>query len=355
MEKDAPSSLSPAENRLLVWLGTSFFSSQLPPLGWEVIQRPHEPGLIRSWSHILELTGGRVPAAVLAADSSLPPHLTGMESFPCLTLFYAVDSHIHSWYPLYAQGFDVCLVSLRDHLPDFTRHRLRPDLVWWFPPFARIQDQPPPPEARPEPEWPLLFVGTVNASLHPVRAAFLEEVKNAVPGLHVTRGAFADLYPRALLVLNECSRGDLNFRVFEALGCGACLLTPAVGHGQADLFSDRRDLFLYPPGDAAALAALAGALLRDEPLRARTAQNGLAVVNASHRSSHRARTLSDNLGALLDTGEASRLAAARRKEARALHARFLRPLYLHHAETTSFLSLRQAYLAAAKTVPAETA
>jgi hypothetical protein len=347
-EQDIAPCLSPAKNRLLVWLGPPFFSSLLPALGWEVIQRQHEPGEVRSWPQILELAGGRAPAAVLVADASLPPHVTDMESFPCLTFFYAVDSHIHSWYPLYAQGFDACLVSLRDHLPLFVRNRLREDRVWWFPPYARIQDQPPPPEARPEREWPLLFVGTVDPALNPARAAFLEEVKKAVPGLHVTRGAFAGLYPRALLVLNECSRGDLNFRVFEALGCGACLLTPAVGHGLTELFTDGRDLFLYPPGDVAALTALIRSLLRDDALREAAARNGLAAVNARHRSTHRAKTLSDNLRALLGADGASALVAARRREARALHARFLRLLYLHHAETASLPSLRQAYLMAAQ-------
>jgi hypothetical protein len=346
VEQDPSPSLT--ENRLLVWLGPPFFSSQLPPLGWEVLQHRHEPGRIRAWPQILELTNGREPAAVLVADASLPPHVTDMESFPCLTLFYAVDSHIHSWYPLYAQGFDICLVSLRDHLPRFVRDRPCKDLVWWFPPYARIQDQPPLLDAQPEREWPLLFVGTVDPFLNPARAAFLEEVKNALPGLHVTRGDFAHLYPRAHLILNECSQGDLNFRVFEALGCGACLLTPAVGHGLTDLFTDGKDLFLYPQGDVNALAALVRTLQQDGALRARAARNGLASINARHRSTHRAKTLSDNLLALLGNGRASALIAARRQKAPSLHARFLRLLYLHHAETTPFPSLRQAYLAAAR-------
>ncbi|MDR2160874.1 MAG: glycosyltransferase [Desulfovibrio sp.] len=341
---------SAAENRLLVWLGPPFFSSLLPSLGWELIARPHEPDYVRSWPQVLDLTGGRTPAAVLVADASLPPQLTGMEFFPCLTLFYTVDSHIHSWHPFYALGFDVCLVSLRDHLPLFARGRQRPDLVWWFPPFAPDRHRPPPPETRPDKEWPLLFVGTVDPGLNPARVAFLDKVKEAFPELRVTRGDYASLYPRASLVLNECSRGDLNFRVFEALGCGACLLTPAVGHGQAGLFADRRDLFLYPPGDAAAAAALAGALLREDSLRESVARSGLAAVDARHRSRHRAEDLSAKIFALLrDEGET--LINSRLQNATLLHAGFLRPLYLHHAESSPSPGLRRAYLNAARTIP----
>jgi hypothetical protein len=348
MPQDQDSALSPMNNRLLVWLGPPFFSSRLPALGWELIQSQHTPGQVRGWPQILDLTGGRAPAVVLVADASLPPHVAGMESFPCLTVFYAVDSHIHRWYPLYSLGFDACLVSLRDHLPRFVRHRPRKDLVWWSPPYAGIQDYPPPPEARPEVQWPLLFAGTVDPALNPARAAFLEKVKKAVPGLHIARGAFAGLFPKALLVLNECSRGDLNFRVFEALGCGACLLTPAVGHGLSELFTDGRDLFLYPRGNVPALSSLVRALLRDDALRARVAKSGLEAVNAAHRSSHRAKNLSDKLLALLERDEARALVAARRQEARSLHERFLRLLYLHHAETCPLSSLRQAYLEAAR-------
>lgn len=331
----------------LVWLGPPFFSSQLPPLGWEVLRHPHEAGRIRVWDDILALTGGRMPFAVVVADASLPPHVAGIERFPCPTVFYAVDSHIHSWYPHYAQAFDVCLVSLRDHLPLFTAGRLAPERVWWSPPYARVQDRPPAPDDAPPKEWPLLFVGTVDRERSPERFAFMEELRKLFPGLHVTGGYFGDLYPRADMVLNEAARADLNFRVFEALGCGACLITPRVGHGLADLFTDGKDLFLYPPGDAAAVAALASRLLETPELRRSVAQNGLARVDAAHRSSHRAQSFSSRLLRLVEeSGE--RMVSGRLAGAQAIHTAYLKLVYLLHAETTEIPAMRRAYLAAAR-------
>ena len=344
--------ITPAGERekLLVWLGPPFFSSQMPALGWEVVQCPHEPGFVRSWGDILTLTGGRVPEAVLVSDASIPPHVVGMEDFPCLTLLYVVDSHIHSWYPYYAQGFDACLVSLRDHVPMFTRGRLSSERVWWSPPYARTMDRPPAPELAPAKEWPLLFVGTVTLETTPERYDFMARLSALAPYLHVTRGYFGELYPKAEIVLNEAFRGDLNFRVFEALGCGACLMTPAVGHGLADIFTDKKDLFVYPPGDVAAVAELAQRLLAAPELRQAAAQSGLAAVDAAHRSSHRAQALSSRLKALL-ASDADDIVAARRREAVEIHSRYLRLLYLLHADTVDSPALRAAYLAAAKSSP----
>ena len=347
----APCDPPPKDQKLLVWLGPPFFSSQMQYMGWEVIQRHHDLGVVRTWQDILTLTGNRLPDAVLVSDASIPPHLTGMEDFPCLTILYVVDSHIHSWYPHYAQGFDICLVSLRDHLPLFTQGRLSSDMVWWSPPYARTYDRPP--DVPPTKEWPLLFVGTVDPETTPERYAFMEGLRQIIPDLHVTRGFFGTLYPKATLVLNEAARGDLNFRVFEALGCGCCLLTPAVGHGLSDMFTDGKDLFLYPPGDIDAVVALTKRLLADPELCLHVAQSGLSAVDAAHRSLHRAQTLSERLHPLFiqdiaETSLVTETVATRRREAPAIHARYLRLLYLLHADTVDNPALREAYLQAAR-------
>jgi hypothetical protein len=113
------------------------------------------------------------------------------------------------------------------------------------------------------------------------------------------------------------------------------------------MFVDGRDLFLYPPGDAAAVVEIAGRLLENPVLLQSVAQNGLERVDAAHRSSHRAQNFSERLLQLLqDEGRA--MVAARLSEARAIHTQYLKLMYLLHAETTDHPAMRQAYLDAAR-------
>ena len=313
--------------------------------GWRVLYRPCPPSTAHFWDDILALTNGQIPDAVVAADFSGPPFLLGVENFPCLTVFYSVDTHIHSWHPAYAQSFDLCMVSLPDHVRNFYTGRLLPERIIWSPPYA--PDEVRPPSLKPDKEWDLLFVGTVSPDLNPARCSFLAGAQQRLPGLHITTGDYAALFPRARLVLNECTRGELNFRIFEALGCGACLLTPDIGPALTNLFTDGVELALYPTYDAEALAMRVNTLLRDDVRRSAIAAAGLAAVNVGHRASHRAQTLASRLTRLTAPGVGAAMTAARRNMAREIFKTVLRPLYLHHAESIDIEPLRTAYLNAA--------
>lgn len=332
----------------VLWIGSPFFSGALAACGWEVRVHNFEEVAVFDWDALVRLAGWE-PDVLVVADKSRPPFVLGMEHFPCLTVFYAVDTHIHSWYPLYAQGFDACLVSLRDHLPLFGRAalgercRLGAEQVRWFPAFA--PDLPPPaspPRPADKPEWDCLFVGTVDAERTPRRARFLAELGQRVP-LVLRRGDYRALYPRARVVLNYCELGDLNFRVFETLGCGACLVTPLIGQGQDELFTSGEHFLGYPPDDLDAAEAAIRLALADEALRTRLATAGLAAVNAAHRASHRARAFSDFVRGLSPS-----LVAERRSRADLIRTACLRFVYLLEAEAMTSPLLRQAYLEASQ-------
>ena len=323
----------------LFWIGSPFFNHSLRACGWEVISHNFEHSAVYGWHDILELAGGP-PDAVVVADKSRPPFVLGHETFPCPTVFYAVDTHIHSWLPLYAQGFDLCLVSLRDHLKFFHNQRLPAEHILWSPPFALSSAVPP---VTPKPRiWPCLFVGTVKKERTPKRVCFLDALRKFLPHLHITQGAYSVLYPQADVVLNISELGDLNFRVFEALGCGACLVTPGVGHGLDDLFADGRELVTYPELDAQAAGQAILTLLSDPERRGRLAEAGLAAVNAAHRDRHRAETLTRALHSLPDDTVFRRLG-----EAHHIRSIWLRQIYLLHAAALSGDGLRAAYLQAA--------
>jgi glycosyltransferase involved in cell wall biosynthesis len=323
----------------ICWIGIPYFSPALATLGAEVVHLEARFPEFWTWERIVEAVG-RVPDLLVLGDASLPPLLPGLESFPCPTVFYCVDSHIHSWHPLYGRAFDLCLVSLRDHLPLFLAQGVEPSRVRWSPPYSPDGDGPGPGPR----EWDLLFNGSVDPATTPGRKAFLEALAARTPALTVRPGPYRDFFHRARVVLNVAEAGDLNFRVFEALGCGACLVTPAVGHGLSDLFADGEDLFLYAPGDVQGVAALAARLLADQGLRERVAASGLAKVHAGHKASHRAAAFLDWVRSF----PAREMVAGRLAQAPALRKACLRPLYLHWAEALSATpEAARAYLRAA--------
>lgn len=319
----------------ILWLGAGFFA---PDIKAGEIKRHEflEPRLL-TWDDVTGLAGFS-PDVLVFGDNSCPPAFSGLHRYPCLTVLYAVDTHIHEWLPAYGQAFDLCLASLKDHLGRFEIRHPR-ERILWSPPYARNTDRP----RDAEPEWDVLFVGTVDPEVTPERHEFLSELSRRAP-IEVRSGNYQELYPRAGIVLNESWRGDLNFRVFEALGCGSCLVTPRVGHGLTGIFEDGRDLFLYDQSDIDGLVDLLERLLADPEARRTAAASGLAKIDAGHRRKHRAAAFDSFLAGF----DHARLVRERLANAEAIFENHLRLLYLHWAEAVSDPELKGAYLKAAQ-------
>ncbi len=321
----------------LVWVGNAYFSSHLADYGIDVTRmNTRTPGV--SYDEIVEAASGP-PDVVVYGDWSIPPPLTDIVSYPCLTLFFCVDSHIHSWYSFYAQAFDLLVLNLKDNLPQFLGKRLVQDDCLWMPLYAKSRDRPIVQEKTTD----VLFVGTVDPETTPIRAVFLEKLGELLHGLEVTRGDYRSLYGRARIVLNIAERGDFNFRVFEAMGCGSCLLTPHTGHGLDELFVDGKDLHCYRQNDPQHAAEVARRLLADDDLRRETETRALATIDAGHRDTHRAARLAAFVKEKLATPERVQ---RRLRQKQVIHDAYLKLLYLHFAEKIDDPALQALYLRA---------
>ena len=329
--------------RNLLWIGSPFFGEELQAYGWaNVALHNFEDVRIFCWEELTRLAGFR-PDVLVVADKSRPPFVLGVENFPCLTVFYSVDSHIHSWQPRYAQAFDVCLFSLLDHRQRFITTTLPPERVFWSPPFAKEQDRPDDGQAK---VWDCLFVGSVSADT-PRRAAFLRELGERLPGLHCTRGDYRRIYPKGRVLLNHSEHGDLNFRVFEAMGCGGCLVTPRVGHGLMQLFVDGEHLVGYAPDDVGDALFRIDILLKNPDLVRHIGSAALEKIDAGHRARHRAQTFTDFLCDIWAQGPEA-LVTARQAKAQYLRETHLKLVYLLWAQDMGMPSVKEAYLAASR-------
>ena len=323
----------------VLWLGNLHFAPDLPPGRFRLDRFDLRGEPPAGWQDYAA-RARRAPDLVVLADSSLPPMLLDPHAVPVPTVFYSVDSHIHSWHPVYARAFDLVVHAQKGAGPDFLAAGVPPERLKWLPLFARSGDAP-----RDEPKiWDALFVGTVDEATTPRRARLLAELARLVPGLKVLRGDYRELYPKAKIVLNVAERGDLNFRVFEALACGACLLTPEIENGQPDLFVPGEDFFVYDADDVAGLAELIHRLLADRPAREKAAASGLAKVRSAHTAEVRARSFADWLGGF----DLAALAAERLGNSAVLFQGALKLLFLHWAERHDDPAFRQAYLNAAR-------
>ncbi|MBD5553655.1 MAG: glycosyltransferase family 1 protein [Desulfovibrio sp.] len=325
----------------LLWLGQPYFARELPRFGWAQV-KIHDFYDFRTftWTEILNIAGFE-PDVLIVADKSLPPFVLGMENFPCTTVFYSVDSHIHWWHKFYAQGFDAVLVSLADNMHLFSGPGLDPERIWWSPPFAQEIDQPEPEVQK---IWDCLFVGNMNPDLMPKRVRFMDDLSKLVPGLIIRQGDYKKLFAKAKTLINYADAGDLNFRVFEAMGCGGCLVSPRTGHAIDKLFVDGVHFAGYQNDDPADAANKINFLLQNPEAAARIANAGLAEINRHHRARHRAKALSRHLRDLALSGYEI---SSRKTRAAVIRESCLKMLYLHWAETLQLPDIKKSFICAA--------
>jgi len=256
-----------------------------------------------SHKRFLELLAGRElrPDLVFWCDACQLPWIFGLESLPAVVIGYSVDQYMNPWHVPWSAGFDALFVAQKDYLPFFaTPETPRP--AAWLPLFCDPAKCPAPAGER---DIPVSFVGTVGGTANPDRAPFLDAFRRRAP-LVATGGAYGPVYGRSRIVLNQSAAGELNFRVFEAMACGAALLTEDVGNGLRELFAPGEDLLVYRRGDPAEAAEKALSALADPDRLAALAASGRRRTLTGHTVAIRARRILATARRLAATGAVGR-------------------------------------------------
>lgn len=275
-----------------------WFKEELQALGHTVVtcgmrsihdvQLPH-PMLSLEWV-LNRCPEGFEPDRILILDESGPIFITGIEESGIPTLFYSVDCHHHAALHCYAAvNFSQTLIAQKDYTAAFEELGVSPQ---WFPLWASRYFEP-----SEEKEHDATFVGTLDATLNPERVTFFEELQKISP-IYCTMGAFWEIFPKSKIVVNQTVKGDLNFRVFEAMMSGAVLLTEESENGLSDIFIPDTHLVTYKKGNVEEAAAKINHLLANADVCAAIGAAGRQEVLAKHCAEHRAKAIADILTTL---------------------------------------------------------
>ena len=214
-------------------------------------------------------------------DSSLYLRVRDLENSDVPTIFYSVDIHIHADWHSYVSGiFDHTFVAQKNYIPRFWGESAQ---VSWLPLWAPEEITP-----RPTKDISVCFRGSLGLPQRQRRVDFLKQVAASIP-LDYAEGHFKDAFTRSRIVLNEQIQDDINFRVFESIMCGACLVTPQSTNGLTNLFAPGEHIVTYQPHDPIDAIAQLEKLLRDPSLADKIAAAGREHLLNNHLAKHRAQ------------------------------------------------------------------
>ena len=278
-------------------LGASFLVGALRGLGHQVvaaglsadceIRIEHPISLARLREHLAGI--GFVPDCALWADNGNLPFLLDVEQMPCPSLLYSIDTFCNPWHIPFSHAFDLVLAAQKGYADLFPRSAPSRAAPAWLPLFAPAElagraDA----LAGSGRDVPAAFVGTLRPRNIPQRIGFLERFRALHP-LLIKEGAYLPVFARSCIVLNQTAAGEVNFRCFESMACGAALLTEASDQGLTDLFVPGTHILpTYRPGDAAQAAAIARDWLCRPADLIRVAEAGRDLVRARHTDRERA-------------------------------------------------------------------
>jgi glycosyltransferase involved in cell wall biosynthesis len=275
--------------RVLKRMSHEVFTVSVPSRESELDKVETFPGYApRTGIEELEKRLGRVDLFLYVEPLGLIP--TGMDRAPFPTAAVLCDMHnnLPSRLQL-ARFFDHLFLYQRNYLSAFTEHPK--NHVHWMPFACDIETVRPLNSKR---DLDVAFVGQLFGSDHE-RSRIIRELAlrwKLNPLRYYPQAEIPAIYSRAKIVLNLPLKDDLNFRTFEAMSCGAMLLTRRVANGQEVLFEEGRHYAAF--STEAELNKKIRYYLEHDDERRRIAEAALCEVRAKH-------TLSLRLEQLLST------------------------------------------------------
>lgn len=238
------------------------------------------------WTELISLCPWE-PEAVVVYDNSVPIFISDLEQCEIPLIFYSVDIQHHlKWQRTFRRFFDRVFVAQKEYVTQFD---VGAAPIEWLPLWATHLCEPS--DIK---RYDAVFVGTMNPLLNPERVTFLNALREKVP-LHCTMGEYWHIYPESRVIVNQTVRGDLNFRVFEAMASGVPLVTEKSGNGLLDLFTEGRHLVTYRKNDVEDASKKIETLLNDVALREAIGRQGRAEILAHHLPAHRADKVANAL------------------------------------------------------------
>ena len=201
------------------------------------------------------------PDIVIWNDICRLPSVLGFEMLPCITIGYSIDQYCNPWHIPFFSIFDCVFIAQKDYINLFKKQE-RPQKIDWLPlffnpKFAFKEDK--------ERDILVSFVGTIEGSINKERANFLKNFSKYIP-IVIKQGNYQPVYSRSKIVLNQSAAGELNFRIFEAMACGATLLTENVNNGLSELFEINEEILVYKRGDFLDAVKIANKWLNSDKL-----------------------------------------------------------------------------------------
>lgn len=207
----------------------------------------------------------------------------GMERAPFPTACILCDTHLSlEGRQRVARFFDHVFLYHRNYVRFFSSHPR--ERVHWLPFACDLEVFHPSDVER---DLDVAFIGQPMSG-STGRAEVMERLasKFRINDRHYRlRNEIPAVYSRAKIVLNLPLKDDLNFRTFEAMSCGAMLLTRRIDNGQEELFSEGTHYAAYSDDDE--LFAKVEYYLAHSEEREAIANAGLAEIRARHRLEQR--------------------------------------------------------------------